>query len=65
MEMLIQIARAVAVLGAAMLLGNWFLSELKAARACRKPWYAPYLSPPGLIILFLIFFLPVLIRLLQ
>jgi hypothetical protein len=65
MEMLIQIARVVAVLGAAMLLGNWFLSELKAARARRKPWYAPYLSPPGLIILFLIFFLPVLIRLLQ
>ncbi|MFO7496708.1 MAG: hypothetical protein R6X05_13875 [Desulfobacterales bacterium] len=65
MEMLIQIARVLAVLAAAALLGNWFLTELKAARARQKPWYAPYLSLPGLIILFLIFFLPVLIRLLQ
>ena len=65
METVIQLLRVVAVLGAAALLGNWFLAELKAARARRKPWYTPYLSPPGLIILFLIFFLPVLIRLLR
>ena len=64
METVIQLFRVVAVLGAAALLGNWFLAEFKAARVRRKPWYAPYLSPPGLIILFLIFFLPLLIRLL-
>lgn len=65
METVIQLLRIVAVLGAAALLGNWFLSELKAARARRNPWYTPYLSPPGLIILFLIIFLPLLIRLLR
>ncbi|MGD8542960.1 MAG: hypothetical protein PVI27_01075 [Desulfobacteraceae bacterium] len=65
METVIQLLRIVAVLGAAALLGNWFLSELKASRARRKPWYTPYLSPPGLIILFLIVLLPLLIRLLR
>ncbi|MCG6904974.1 MAG: hypothetical protein LJE63_00015 [Desulfobacteraceae bacterium] len=65
METVIQLLRVVAVLGAAALLGNWFLAEFKSARARRKPWYTPYLSPPGLIILFLIFFLPLLIRLLR
>ena len=65
METVIQLLRLVAVLGAAALLGNWFLSELKAARARRSPWYTPYLSPPGLIILFLMIFLPLLIRMLR
>lgn len=65
MEMMIQLIKILATLAAAVLLGNWFLAELKKARALKKPWYAPYLSPPGLIIIFLIVFLPLLIRLLQ
>ncbi len=40
-----------AILLAASFLGNWFLSELKKARVLNKPWYAPYLAPPGLLII--------------
>ena len=39
------------ILLAASFLGNWFLSELKKARVLKKPWYAPYLTPPGLLII--------------
>jgi hypothetical protein len=48
------ILQAIPVLVTAALLGNWFLSEVKQAKAARKPWYAPYLTPPGLLILFAI-----------
>ena len=41
----------VAVLIAAIIIGNWFLAEVKKARKQQLPWYKPYLSPPGLIIL--------------
>jgi hypothetical protein len=48
---LIEAIRLAAVLAAAALLGNWFLAELKKARRKALPWYYPYLSPPGLLIL--------------
>jgi len=41
----------VAVLIAAIIIGNWFLAEVKKAHKQQLPWYKPYLSPPGLIIL--------------
>lgn len=40
-----------AVLVAAIVIGNWFLAEVKKAKIYQKPWYKPYLSIPGLIIL--------------
>lgn len=40
-----------AVLLAASMLGKWFLAEIKNARAQGAPWYRPYLSIPGLLIL--------------
>ena len=40
-----------AVLVAAMVIGNWFLTEVKKAKINQQPWYKPYLSIPGLIIL--------------
>jgi hypothetical protein len=40
-----------AVLIAAILIGNWFLAEVKKSKIKRAPWYTPYLSVPGLIIL--------------
>ena len=40
-----------AVLVAAIVIGNWFLAEVKQAKINQKPWYKPYLSIPGLIIL--------------
>ena len=45
-----------------MLLGNWFLVELRKARATAKPWYAVYLSVPGLLILIIIILLPIAVR---
>ncbi len=58
--MLLYFAKVVAVLAAAGILGNWFLSEVKKGKALRKPWYAPYLSPPGILILCIILLLPIL-----
>ena len=40
-----------AVLVAAMIIGNWFLVEVKKAKSAKQPWYKPYFSIPGLIIL--------------
>ncbi len=48
---IVEILKMVAVLAAAAIVGNWFLSEVKKAKATGAPWYAPYLSVPGLIIL--------------
>ena len=60
MATIVNFLKMLAVLGAAMLLGNWFLTEIKDARKKGKPGDVPYLSVPGiLIILFLI--LPIII----
>ena len=45
------VVKYVAVLVAASILGNWFLSEIKKARLAGAPWYAPYVSIPGLLII--------------
>jgi len=54
----------VAVLAAAATLGNWFLMEIKKSRARRSPWYTPYISLPGILVLLAVL-LPVLIYLLS
>ena len=51
--------KMIAVLVAAILIGNWFLAEVKKARLERKPWYQPYLSTPGILIM-LALLLPIL-----
>ncbi len=51
-----------AILIAAFSIGNWFLSEVKKSKAAGKPWYAPYLTPPGLLILLIIIVLPIILR---
>ena len=48
---LIKLVKYAAVLVAAMIVGNWFLIEVKKAKLNSQPWYKPYLSVPGLIIL--------------
>jgi hypothetical protein len=48
---LIKLVKYVAVLAAAMIIGNWFLIEVKKAKFNEQPWYKPYFSIPGLIIL--------------
>ena len=45
------ILKSISILAAAFLLGNWFLSEVKKAKAAAKPWYAPYLTIPGVLVI--------------
>ena len=47
---LINLLKAVAVLAAASVLGNWFLHEVRKARKAGKPWYAPYGTLPGILV---------------
>ncbi|MBS0013332.1 MAG: hypothetical protein KFF46_05115 [Desulfobacterales bacterium] len=56
--------KAAAMLLAAGIIGNWFLSEVKKAKIEKKPWYTPYVSIPGLLIL-LALSLPVIAWLVQ
>jgi hypothetical protein len=56
------ILKAIPILVAALFLGNWFLSEVKKARAARKPWWAPYLTIPGILIV-IVLMIPILLRL--
>ena len=58
--MIVGLAKIVALLAAAAIVGNWYLSEVKKAKKQNAVWYRPYISPPGLIIISAIVFLPVL-----
>jgi hypothetical protein len=51
MEILKNLLVLCAPLLAAVILGNLFLTEVKKARSTRAPWYAPYLTLPGLMVL--------------
>lgn len=61
MSSFLEIIKYVPVLIAAFLLGNWFMAETKKAKIQKKPWYAPYLSAPGILIL-LALILPILLK---
>lgn len=41
----------IAVLAASMIVGRSFLTEFKKAQALNLPWYRPYISLPGIVIL--------------
>lgn len=56
----IDIIKAVCLLIGAAIIGNWFLSEVRDAKKQKKPWYKPYVSPPGLLILFAVIVLPLI-----
>lgn len=51
LENLAGLLKPLAVLVAAIILGNWFLSEAKAARAKGRPKYAVYLTLPGILVI--------------
>ena len=55
------ILKAIPVLVAAIFLGNWFFSEVRKAKTAGKPWYSPYLTIPGILIL-ITFMIPVYLR---
>jgi hypothetical protein len=61
MENIVSILKIIPILIAAMLLGNWFLAELKRANATDKPWYTAYISPPGLLILLAVLVIPIVL----
>ena len=42
------------------LIGNWFISEVKKAKREDAVWYKPYITPPGMIIILAVIFLPLL-----
>jgi hypothetical protein len=54
MSNLLGLLKLAAPLIAAVIVGNWFLSEAKKAKLAGKPWYTPYLSIPGFLILVVI-----------
>jgi hypothetical protein len=64
MESLFSLLKVIPILIAAMILGNWFLSEVKTNRKKKKPWYAAYLSIPGILIVIIIL-VPVLMWILS
>jgi hypothetical protein len=51
MDVLKNLLALSAPLLAAVILGNLFLTEVKKARTARAPWYAPYFTLPGLMVL--------------
>ena len=65
MENIAHILKAIPILIAAILLGNWFLAELKRANATGKPWYTAYLSIPGLLIVLAILVVPIVLWLMS
>jgi len=58
-DTLATIVRIIAPLVAAILVGNWFMSEIKKARFKGAPWYQAYVSIPGLLIILAILLVPV------
>ena len=65
MKNIVLFLKIIPVLIAAILLGNWFLAELKRANATGKPWYTAYLSVPGLLVLLAILVIPILLWLMS
>ena len=45
------IIKIIAPLVAAILVGNWFMSEVKKVRFRGGPWYQAYVSIPGLLVI--------------
>jgi len=60
-ETLTTIVRIIAPLVAAILVGNWFMSEVRKARFKGAPWYHAYVSIPGLLIILAVLLLPIVL----
>ncbi len=50
MDSILQIVKYVPVLIASLLLGNWFMTEANKVKAQKKPWYAAYMTAPGILV---------------
>jgi hypothetical protein len=51
MDFLVNIVSAAAILVAGALVGKMFLTESRKAQCSGSPWYAPYLTLPGILVL--------------
>lgn len=60
MNLFISLMQAVCILIAATILGTWFLNENKKLKAAGKPWFATYLTIPGIMVMIIILVLPFL-----
>lgn len=65
MNILVDILKIIAILAAAIIVGKWYQSSVKKVRAQGKPWYAPYLSLPGLVVIAMVILLPIIIYLMR
>jgi len=61
---LVTLLKYIPVLIAAILLGNWFLAEVRKSRAAGASWYQPYTSLPGILVI-IILIIPVILWLLR
>ncbi len=61
MHNIITVLKMASALLAAITLGNWFMSEVQQARRKGAPWYTPYRSAPGLIIILLCLAMPLIV----
>lgn len=61
MQGIVTVIKLVAVFIAATYLGRWFQAEIKKSALRKEPWYEPYLSLPGIIIIAATLFLPILL----
>jgi hypothetical protein len=50
-QTLLSLIKMAAVLAAGLLLGRMFFEEVKRAKRTGAPWYAPYRSIPGILVL--------------
>ena len=57
---IVELLRMVAALGAGALLGHAFLKEVRRARAAGQPWYTPYKTLPGILVIIAVIVLPLL-----
>ena len=61
MDTLIDLMKVCAILIASAMIGNWFLLEVKASKRRGAPWYTPYLSIPGLLVIGFTVLVPILL----
>jgi len=61
---MIQFLSFISVVVASVLIGSWFLDEIKQAKMNHLPWYKPYLTFPGIVIIIALL-CPVFLRILK
>jgi hypothetical protein len=57
--------KIIAVLVAGMVVGNAYLDEVRKAKLKGEPWYKPYLTLPGILVIVFCIVLPIVVWLLK